>query len=137
MAAWFLLETNAGLLGGLRVVVVLAGQDVLEAGRGLDGGHTLDRVVDEYLGHLHLVLFQGLVRSEDSKDVLGGPVILQQLLHVPCHSIVLEVAVPEVAALEGQYPLGRGQRPCLAAAQSSCITGGISRDKAGSLVQGA
>ena len=37
----------------------------------------------------------------------------------------------------GPCPLGRGQRPCLAAARSSRGTGRTSQDKAGNLSQGA
>ena len=36
----------------LGVLVVLAGQDVLEAGDGFDDGHELAGVVGEHLGHL-------------------------------------------------------------------------------------
>ena len=77
VAAWFLPETLADHHGGLRVVVIPAGQDDLEDGGGLNAGHKLARIVGEHLGHLYLVLFPGRVQSEGSDDVLGGLVILQ------------------------------------------------------------
>merc|ERR1719242_2848502 len=91
--------------GHLGKVIVLAGQDSLEARDGLVNGDKLARVVGEHLsdlerlgeeslnlsgsGDLELVLLGQLVHTQDSDDVLERLVVLEQLLDTSSNLVVL------------------------------------------------
>merc|ERR1739844_611711 len=91
--------------GDLGKVIVLAGQDGLEARDGLVNGDKFAGVVGENLsdlerlgeesldlpgpGHLDLVLLGQLVHSEDSNDILERLVVLEQLLDTSGDLVVL------------------------------------------------
>merc|ERR1739844_670593 len=91
--------------GDLGEVIVLAGQDGLEARdcpvngdkfAGVVGEHLgdLERLGEESLdlpgpGHLDLVLLGQLIHTEDSNDILERLVVLEELLHTSGHLVVL------------------------------------------------
>merc|ERR1739844_794296 len=91
--------------GDLGKVVVLAGQDGIEARDGLVNGDKFAGVVGQHLsdlerlreesldlpgpGHLQLVFLGQLVHTEDSNDILERLVVLEDLLHTSGHLVML------------------------------------------------
>merc|ERR1739844_291380 len=112
--------------GNLGKVIVLAGQDGLEARDGLVNGDKFAGVVGENLsdlerlgeesldlpgpGHLDLVLLGQLVHTEDSNDILERLVVLEQLLDTSGDLVVLttdDVGVHDTAGrVEGIHSRG-------------------------------